>query len=176
MTGGYHKLENVRWIEHRNNDGDSFFVSHEEFDFELRLYFVDSPEKYISEHHAKQRDRLADQADDFDISMEQAVMVGKAARKYVITLLKGKTFTVYTNWKRVYDNADDRFHGFVEIPDPDFADKKAYLSEVLVRKGLARIFTWGEDTPDGRHWRDYKEHLFRLERLAQEKRIGAWSM
>jgi endonuclease YncB( thermonuclease family) len=171
---GYRKLDGVVWSDHRNNDGDSFYVSFEGEEFALRLYFVDTPEKYLSEHHEKQRNRVADQADDFEISMEQAVTVGKVARRYVEELLKPEPFTVYTNWERVYE--DDRFHGFVEIPDPDFSDKKAYLCEILVRKGLARIFTRGEDTPDGRYWRDYKEHLFRLERIARQKRIGAWSL
>ena len=171
---GYRKLNGVVWCDHRSNDGDSFIVSYEGDEFELRLYFVDTPEKYLSEHHQKQRDRVEDQADDFDISMEQAVVVGKTARRYVAKLLNAEPFTVYTNWERVYD--DNRFHGFVEIPDPDFPDRTAYLCEILVRKGLARIYTRGEDTPDGRYWRDYREHLFRLERIAQQQRIGAWSL
>ena len=172
---GYRKLNGVTWCEHRNNDGDSFYVQYEGDEFELRLYFVDTPEKYLSEHHEKQRNRVADQADDFDVSLEQAVTVGKAARKYVAKLLKAEPFTVYTNWERVYDE-EDRFHGFVEIPDPDFPDKNSYLCEILVRNGLARIFTRGEDTPDGRYWRDYRDHLFRLEGIARQKRVGAWSL
>lgn len=170
---GYRKLDGVILNEHRNNDGDSFLVGFEGSDFELRLYFVDTPEKYLSEHHEKQRDRVADQADDFDISLDQAITVGKVARKYVAELLK-EPFTVYTNWESVYD--DDRFHGFVEIYDPDNPGQLVYLCEVLVRKGLARIYTRGEDTPDGRHWRDYKNYLYSIERKAQKERAGAWSM
>ncbi|MDF1814028.1 MAG: thermonuclease family protein [Verrucomicrobiales bacterium] len=170
---GYRKLDGVVLREHRNNDGDSFFVRYDGSEFELRLYFVDTPEKYLSEHHEKQRDRVADQADDLEISMEQAITVGKAARLYVAELLKDP-FTVYTNWESVY--GDDRFRGFVEIFDPDNPDQLVYLCEVLVRKGLARIYTRGEDTPDGRHWREYKNHLFAIERKAQRERVGAWSM
>ncbi|MDF1751498.1 MAG: thermonuclease family protein [Verrucomicrobiales bacterium] len=172
---GYRKLDRVSWSEHRNNDGDSFYVNFEGEEFELRLYFVDTPEKYLSDRHERQRDRVADQADDLDISLEQAVTVGKAARKYVATLLKAEPFTVYTNWERVYDD-DERYHGFVEIPDPDHPGKTVYLCELLVRKGLGRIFTRGEDTPDGRHWRQYKDYLFSVEKGAQRNRVGAWSL
>lgn len=170
------RLNGVRWSDHRNNDGDSFFVRHEGKEFELRLYFVDTPEKYLKHIHASQRLRVADQAEDFDITVEQAIRVGKAARNYVARLLKGAPFTVYTNWDRVYEKDDSRFHGFVEIQDPDAPDRPVYLSEILIRRGLARVHTWGENTPDGRSWREYKAHLLKLARKAERDRVGAWSL
>ncbi|ADE53139.1 thermonuclease family protein [Coraliomargarita akajimensis] len=172
----YQKLTGVSLSEHRNNDGDSFFVRHEDDQFELRLYFVDTPEKYLHHMHASQRLRVADQAEDFDITVEQAVGVGKAARSYVTRLLTAEPFTVYTNWDPVYDKDDSRYHGFVEIRDPDQPDRFVYLSELLIRRGLARIHTWGEHTPDGRSWRAYKAHLLQLARKAEKDRVGAWSL
>ena len=174
--GIYNKLTGVELSAHRNNDGDSFFVRHQGEVFELRLYFVDTPEKYLNHIHESQRLRVADQAEDFDITVDQAVGVGKAARNYVARLLKEEPFTVYTNWDRVYDDDDSRYHGFVEIRDPDQPNCFVYLTEVLIRKGLARIHTWGEHTPDGRSWRGYKAHLQGLARKAKKDRVGAWSL
>jgi len=170
----YQRLTGVELSAHRNNDGDSFFVRHEGEEFELRLYFVDTPEKYLSHIHESQRLRVADQAEDFEITIEQAIQVGKAARNYVNRLLQEAKFTVYTNWDPVYN--DSRFHGFVEIRDPDQPSRTVYLSELLIRRGLARIHTWGEHTPDGRSWREYKAHLQQLARKAEKDKVGAWSL
>ena len=172
-VNGYDKLRNVVLVDHRNNDGDSFFVRHDDYEFELRLYFIDTAEKYLSRDYKDQRDRVADQAKDFGLSVDQTVDLGNAAKAYVLGLLKKGPFTVYTDWERVYDG--DRFHGFVEIPNPD-GGKPIYLTELLVHKGLGRIHTKGQPTPDGRHWRDYKDDLRKIEVQAKKAKIGAWGM
>ena len=168
---GYDRLEGCRMIDHRNNDGDSFWVRHGDREFELRLYYVDTAEKYLSDRYEDQRRRVAEQARDFGgLSVEQTVELGKAAKLYTARLLEGKSFTVFTKWERVYDG--ERFYGWVELPGTD----GEYLSERLIEKGIGRIHTKGEPSPDGASYRQYKAHLEKLEREAKEADRGAWGL
>ncbi|MEO0446677.1 MAG: hypothetical protein AAF191_11445 [Verrucomicrobiota bacterium] len=170
---GYDRLESVRVVDHRNNDGDSFLVSHEGKTFELRLYFVDTPEKYLSDRHEDQRRRVADQAQDMDLTVDLTVKLGQAAKKVVGQLVAKQPFTVYTKWERVYDG--DRYYGFVELPLPD-AQNPSYLTELLIQKGLGRIHTKGAPTPDGRSSRQYEDYLRSLEKKAKTAGAGAWAL
>ncbi len=168
---GYDRLDGCWVVDHRNNDGDSFWVRHGEREFELRLYYVDTAEKYLSDRYENQRQRVAEQARDFGgLSIDQTVELGKAAKLYTARLLEGKTFTVYTKWERVYDG--ERFYGWVELPDTD----GEYLSERLIERGLGRIHTKGEPSPDGASYRQYKAHLEKLERAARDADRGAWGL
>ncbi len=169
----YAELSGVRWVDHRNNDGDSFYLEYEGREFELRLYFVDTAEKYLSDRYESQRRRVADQAEYFGLSSMEAVSLGVAAKRFVEELLTGQDFTVHTKWERVYDGP--RFYGFVETEDPE-TGQPAYLSEILLRHGLARIHTKGEDTPDGRSRSAFEEHLMAVDRVAREMRRGAWGL
>tara|TARA_R110002096_G_scaffold273422_4_gene467241 strand:- start:4285 stop:5031 length:747 start_codon:yes stop_codon:yes gene_type:complete len=168
--GEYERLSGCVLVEHRNNDGDSFFVRHQGREFELRLYFVDTAEKYLSDRHESQRERVRDQAGDFGLTVEQTVALGNESKNVVLELLRRTPFTVYTKWDRVYDG--ERFHGFVELDSG--AGSSVYLSQLLVDKGLARIHTHGEPTPDGRGWREYKDFLRSREAAAKQKKVGAW--
>lgn len=168
---GYDRLEGCRLIDHRDNDGDSFHLRHGDRDIELRLYFVDSPEKYLSDRYAEQRRRVAEQGRDLGgLSPEQTVELGQAAQRYTEQRLRAGPFTVYTKWEAVYDSG--RVYGFVELPGGD----GARLCEELVRNGLARIHTKGVATPEGRGRRDYEAHLGALERAAREAGRGAWGL
>lgn len=170
-VNGYERLEGCRMVEHRNNDGDSFWVRHGEREFELRLYYADAAEKYLSDRHASQRERVGEQARDFGgLSINQTVELGKAAKLYAEKLLAGKAFTVFTKWERVYDG--ERFYGWVELPGTE----GEYLSERLVEKGIARIHTKGEPSPDGASYRQYKAHLEKLEQEARKAGRGAWGL
>lgn len=170
-ANGYERLEGVHVVEHRNNDGDSFWVRHGDREFELRLYFADTAEKYLSDRYEDQRRRVGDQARDFGgISVEQTVELGKAAKMYVERLLDGKSFVVYTRWERVYEG--ERFYAWVDLP----GQEGEFLNERLVDKGLARIHTKGAPSPDGRTSRQYESHLERLESAAREADRGAWGL
>lgn len=175
IVNGYYVFEGATLFEHRGNDGDSFRVklAGEDEPIEFRLYFVDCPEKYYDTNVRGQAARVEEQAAEFGISVEQTVAAGKKAREFVLKLLAKRPFTIYTAWDEVYDS--ERFHAFVEVESPEDG-KPIYLSELLVRKGLVRIHTWGEQTPDGQHWREYKEELRRLEALARRKGEGVWGM
>lgn len=173
---GYDKFTNVKLVEDDGNDGDSFIVNAGGEQFQLRLYFVDTPEKYLSDRYENQRRRVAEQAREMGgISVDDAVTVGLAAKKYTESQLKGKTFTVYTYWEEVYDG--DRYYGFVELPDG------SYLGTRLVEQGLARIHTKGPGskenpvpTPDGKSFHQHRDMLYSRERQAQKAKNGAWGL
>ena len=173
---GYDKLTGARLVDRDGNDGDSFFVNAGGREFELRLYLVDAPEKYLSDRYENQRRRVAEQASEMGgITVEQAVEVGKAAQIFVSRQLSGKPFTVYTYWEEVYDG--DRYYGFVELADG------SYLGTRLVEQGLVRIHTKGPGskenpvpTPDGKSFFKHRDQLSDLERKAQRAKAGAWGL
>ncbi|MCG8601406.1 MAG: hypothetical protein MI807_14780 [Verrucomicrobiales bacterium] len=173
---GYDKISGARLLDRDDNDGDSFYVKAAGREFQLRLYFVDAPEKYLSDRYEKQRQRVAEQAREMGgISSDQAVEVGKAAKIFVERELSGKPFTVYTYWEQVYDG--DRYYGFVELADG------SYLGTRLVEEGLVRIHTKGPGskekpvpTPDGKSFHQHRDMLYNLERKAQRSDIGAWGL
>ena len=169
-VNGYDKFTGAKLVDHRNNDGDSFIVSAGGREFELRLYYVDAPEKYLSDRYANQRERVAEQAREMGgVTVDEIVEVGLEAKEHTLGLLKGKTFDVFTKWERVYDG--ERYYGFVKLPGGEF-----YLSEHLVASGLARIHTKGESMPDGRSYHQYKAHLEGIEKKAKAADIGAWGV
>lgn len=163
---GYRVLKGARLVDHRRNDGDSFFVAHRGAEYEMRLYFVDCPEKYMAEHNAK---RLGHQARYFGGSgLKEMVEVGLEAKEFTRRLLAKRPFDVHTNWEGVYGN--DRHYCFVVLEDG------SYLSGHLVTAGLARIYTKGEPAPDGRSVKQFKRHLQGLEQEAKQAGRGAWGL
>lgn len=171
---GYTKLTNARWLDREGNDGDSFWVQAGGREFELRLYFVDAPESYLSDRHENQRRRVRDQGEDLGgLAPEQVVKLGNQAKEFTKRQLDGKPFTIYTYWEEVYSS--ERFYGFVQLPDGE------YLGTKLVKEGLARIHTKGPGskeqpvpTPTGDSFHKHREMLKVLERQAQAAGKGAW--
>jgi len=167
---GYDQLDGCRLLDHRNNDGDSFQVRHGDRQFELRLYYVDAAEKYLSDRYENQRRRVGEQARDFGgITIDETVALGQQAKSHTLGLLEGKTFTVYTKWEQVYDG--DRYYGFVKLPGSD-----EFLGEELVEQGLVRIHTKGEATPEGVTFYKHRDHLRALEKEAKAGNRGAWGL
>ncbi len=175
--GAYDVLEGCRLVSHRNNDGDSFFIQHGNRKIELRVYFVDCPEKYLSDDFRKQRERVAEQGREMGgMNLDQTIAIGLRAKEFAKELLNGKTFTVYTYWEKVFSS--DRYYGFVRIPG-----SKKFLGEELVAQGLARIHTKGPGskqnpvpTPDGKSFYQHRDNLYRIERTAKAAKRGAWGV
>lgn len=174
-AGVYDRFGDARYLDREGNDGDSFHVRAGGRDFELRLYFVDAPESYLSDRYAGQRRRVAEQARELGgITPEEAVEVGRKAKAFTKQRLSGKTFTIYTCWERVYDG--DRYYAFVELPDG------SDLGTELIEQGLGRIHTKGPGskekpvpTPHGQSFFQARDRLEAIEREAREERRGAWS-
>ncbi len=173
-VGVYDRLPDARLVDREGNDGDSFLVRAGGREFELRLYFVDAPESYLSDRHADQRRRVAEQARELGgITPEEAVEAGKRAKAFTRQQLGGRAFTVYTYWEQVYDG--DRYYGFVELPDG------SDLGSRLVEQGLARIHTKGPGskakpvpTPKGESFFQARDRLEVVERETRKAKRGVW--
>lgn len=190
-VGPFEVLEDCQWVEHKNNDGDSFVVKNKGGEYTIRLYYVDTPEKYISDKYKNQRKRVEQQGEYFGgLSSQQAVDVGLKAKEFTEKQLKGKSFTILTKWESVYDS--DRFYGFVWLPGST-EEKPLRLCEALVKNGLARIYTKGpgnkREYSSGlvqsgagakgskfQAGKGFKKRLNKLEAQARKAKAGAWGM
>lgn len=171
---GYEVWEGCQLIDDEGNDGDSFTVRHGGERVVIRLYFVDSPESYLSDRHESQQRRVREQADDLGgLTDEQTVAIGKKAKETTRAWLRAGDFTVLTYREPVYEG--DRFYGFVTLADG------RDLGESLIKEGLVRIHTKGPGskekpvpTPEGKSFLNYRDGLRRLEKTAQSSGRGAW--
>ncbi len=160
--GGFEVLRGAKFVDHGANDGDSFHIRHGGKEFVFRLYYVDCAEKSARRF----QDRLAHQGKYFGgLSEAEVVELGLEAKDYVDYLLKRNEFTIYTRWEEVYDSG--RFFAMLKIDD-------RFLSEVLVEKGLARIYTKGVTMPDGESFKEQREDLRELELTAKKTKLGGW--
>ncbi len=166
---GFAVLRGARLAKHRNNDGDSFHVTHEGESYEFRLYFVDAPESRYKTYRGGENNgkRLDDQARSFGMTDRDRVAgIGRDAKAFTLGELSGG-FSVYTTFEVVFGGA--RFYAFVK---PNGTD--SFLHEQLVDRGLARIHTKGVDRPDGVSRGQAKQALKRREAKAKEQRVGGW--
>ncbi|MEM7146091.1 MAG: thermonuclease family protein [Verrucomicrobiota bacterium] len=163
----FESLSNTTLINSGGNDGDSFKVRLPNGDEEtFRLYFVDTPE--TSDRYP---DRLRYQAEYFDdLTSDQTITIGKEAKAFTLDLLESHPFVILTRWEKVMQSY--RNHAFVLVETQP--DQFEYLSEILVRNGLARIYTMPHDLPDGTPKEKFKSHLKSLEKNAQSTQSGAW--
>ena len=163
-VGAYERFDGCVWVEHRQNDGDSFRLKLPDGRVEqFRLYFADAPESAFRTYGGgrNNHDRIRDQALDMGLDETGAVEVGKEAKERVKRLLSGGGVTIFTEWDDPF--GDRRFHAFVLTPD-------GWLHEWLIAEGFARLHTSGASLPDGTSERDQEEKLFRLEQLAKTRR------
>jgi endonuclease YncB( thermonuclease family) len=127
-----------------------------------RASFIDAPESETA-----WRDRLAEQAEYFGITIDQAATVAREAAAYTSKKLAG-TFTVWTRWRDALGrSALGRVFAIVIVNGRD-------LNELLVANGLARIYGTRTPLPDGRDSRTYLARLTELEASAKRERKGAW--
>ncbi len=170
-TGTYELFSGCRLEEHRQNDGDSFRVRLPDGRVEqFRLYYVDAPESDFRSYSGGRtnRERIHEQAEDFSVSDEQAVAIGKRAKALVHDLLSRGTFTLHTRWDDPF--GDRRYHAFITPPGGPL------LEETLVKEGLVRIHTKPADLPDGTPVKLRLKQLHDLENQAKRSKRGAWGV
>jgi endonuclease YncB( thermonuclease family) len=124
----FERLDGCTLIAHRWNDGDSFHIrTADGREIVARLYFIDAPETETA-----WRDRLAEQAEYFGITSEEAATVAREAAAFTSKKLVG-TFTVWTRWRNALGrSALGRVFAVVIVNGSD-------LNELFVENGLARI-------------------------------------
>lgn len=160
-------------ISHPHNDGDSFRVKlpdGKERDF--RLYFVDTPESQFKRYRDGNTNakRIAEQARYFNnISSDAAVAVGKSAKDFTLSLLSDTPFDVITKNEAVFDS--ERYYAHIEL---NYEAQRQRLDEMLVQRGLARIYTKGEDLADGTSLEQHRDRLRKMEAKAKQQKLGAW--
>ena len=161
----WQRIDNCKWLANRWNDGDSFHLLTGDTNREIvaRLYFVDTPEAETA-----YRDRLDEQAGYFGITREQGAIIAHEAGAFTEQTL-AQPFTIWTRWRSALGrSALGRVYCI--IIDSTGRD----LNELLVEKGLARIYGTKTPLPDGRDSRSYVAHLKELEAKAKSERKGAW--
>lgn len=164
---GFRVLTEGELVEWGGNDGDSFRVRHEEGTHVFRLYFVDTCEKNDSFPR-----RLDYQGEYFGgLSRPRVMQLGEDARRASLSWLRHDLFEVYTRHESVMSS--DRLFAMIRFPELGGTEDE-WLSQRLVRSGLARIYTQGTEPPDGRTQKAFTEGLRTLEAAAQEERVGAW--
>jgi DNA uptake protein ComE-like DNA-binding protein len=157
-------LNNCRLIANPANDGDSFHVSAGAKEYIFRLYFVDAPE--TDEMTPR---RLVEQAKYFEITVPQAIEIGRAAKEFTHQKLS-EPFTVFTRMSDAMGQSRlERFYAFVQTKDGD-------LGEQLVRNGLARVYGFKATPPGLKSSRIELNKLQQYENEAQQARVGAWGV
>jgi DNA uptake protein ComE-like DNA-binding protein len=155
-------LKECRLIRNPANDGDSFHVSAGGKEYLFRLYFVDAPE--TDEMTPR---RLIEQAKYFNITVPQAIEVGRTAKDFTQEKLS-QPFTVFTHMSDAMGQSRlERFYAFVETKEGD-------LGEQLLRNGLARSYGFKTAPPGLTSSRIEVEKLQQLEDEAKRDQIGAW--
>ena len=157
-------LKDCRLIPNPANDGDSFHVSAGEKEYLFRLYLVDAPETDEMTPH-----RLVEQAKYFDITVPQAIEVGRAAKDFTQEKLS-QPFTVITHMSDALGQSRlERFYAFVETKEGD-------LAEQLVRNGLARSYGFKTAPPGLMSSRIEVEKLQQFEDESKRDKIGGWGV
>ena len=156
-------LNDCRYVESENNDGDSFIVRCGDKEFTARLYYVDTPETNLV-----YAERVRQQSVHFGLTLDETLKIGEQAKDRVRALLH-KPFVVYTRWAVGGGRArEGRFYAIVEV------DGKS-LGETLVSEGLALAKGTAPNLPTGEHAHDYMQRLAAMEDEAREKHLGAWA-
>jgi endonuclease YncB( thermonuclease family) len=151
-------------VSSRSNRGDSFHCNCAGKEYVFRLYSVDAPET-----DDRFESRIAEQANYFGISEEQAIQIGKQAREFAATVLGTNTFVVITKGQSAGgQNRIGRSYAFINVNGDDLGLK-------LVENGLARIHGVTV-TPTGMDKSFYEQVLVSLEKQAKKSRLGAWAL
>lgn len=155
-----------RLAESSFNDGDSFHIKHAGQERIIRLYFVDTPEtRDLSDF----KQRLTEQARYWKINRGELYRVADAAKAFTHQKLS-QPFTVYTRLEDARGNSrSPRYFGFVETSEGD-------LAELLVGAGLARIYGYHVDHPNGTNAKRYRAALEAAETTAKKEQLGAWEI
>ena len=155
-------------IESASNEADTFRLRVGGEQHIFVLYFVDALDATLT--HPQ---RVDEQALYFGkTTRETAVAAGRAALDYVRSLLKAHPFTVLTRWERVPNL--DRYYALILVEyEPG---KRAYLADLLVKNGYARMGSLTTPLPDDKRTPEsYARELNDYAKYAREHKLGIWA-
>lgn len=160
---GWTVFHNCELIQHGGNDADSFHVKADGRHLLVRLYFVDAPETSMSFPQ-----RVTDQLEYFNTDQQSVLKGGMDGARFVRNLLKDG-FSIYTKFEDARGRSSiPRHFCMIKLND-------AWLAELLVGAGLARIYGMFTALPDGSSGNAFIEKLRMLERNAQREQLGVWA-
>ena len=160
----WYTYEDCRLMPNESNDGDSFHVKTRSNHMIFRLYFVDA-----GETDRQVPERLTEQAAYWGITEAEVMQVGKQAAAFTAKFL-AKGFTAYSKRHDARGASKlPRYFAMIEAGDE-------YLSEALVRNGLARVYGAPTELPDGTDSRKHWGRLRVAEREAKRMKRGAWGL
>lgn len=146
----------------KDNDGDSFRVRCGTSEFNLRLYFVDTPETNL-----RYPERTREQSEYFGVTLDETMKAGRKAKEVVQALLQ-EPFVVWTRWASAAGRGrETRYYAFVQMGGKN-------LTEVLVSQGLAPTKGVIVKLPTGEKAKADEERLEALEGEARQRRLGIW--
>jgi endonuclease YncB( thermonuclease family) len=152
---------NCQYVATKDGDGDSFRVRSGTNEFNVRLYFVDTPEPNL-----RYAERNREQAEHFGITLDETVRAGVKAKEVTRELLR-EPFTVRTRWASAAGGGrEPRYYSFVEVGTNS-------LATLLVAQGWARTKGVTATLP-GQPSKDFAARLRSLEAEARAKRLGIW--
>ncbi len=158
------QLDSCRYLENKNNDGDSFLVRCGKEEFYARFYFVDAPES-----NASKPEQVRQQYEYFGVTMDELTRAGAVAHTYVRNALLGKPFVLHTKWANAQGRAQTRrYYSLIET-------NGRYLHEVMIAEGLARTKGTPTTLPSGEKSKEHKAKLQLLEDNARVSRKGVWA-
>jgi len=156
-------LTDCRYVSAKDNDGDSFRVRCGTSEFNLRLYFVDTPETNL-----RYPERTREQSEYFGVTLDETMKAGRKAKEIVQAMLQ-EPFVVWTRWASAAGRGrETRYYAVVEMGGKN-------LTEVLVSQGLARTTGVIVKLPTGEKAKAYVERLEALEGEARQRRLGIWA-
>lgn len=163
VAAEWRTYENCRLVASEYHDGDSFHVKRGRRTEIFRLYFVDAPESDIT-----LEDRIAEQAEYFDVSPERVQELAEEAKRFAGEFLT-PGFTVESLREDARGNSSKpRYFAMVRKGEAD-------LGLALVEAGLARIYGVMRELPDGTSVEKHRARLRAAERRAQREKRGAWA-
>lgn len=162
------KLENLRLLDERAFDADSFHVTDGAKDYHLRLYLVDAPETGAGD--ATMARRVREQTRYFGLpSADETLALGKAAAERTRRLL-AQPFTAYTaGTSGLGRSAEPRIYAYVVTAEG------RDLGEQLVAEGWARAQGMGRVNHTGVTQAEQRARLADLEVSAALGRLGVWA-
>ncbi len=163
----WQEVKNCAWKADRWNDGDSFHLVTGDAGREMvaRLYFVDTIEAETA-----YRDRIGEQAAYFGIERERAIELAHEAATFTAEQL-ARPFTIWTRWRPALGRSV-LGRTYCVVITAEGRD----LAELLVERGLARIYGTKTSLWDGRDSKSYVGHLRELEAAAKAAHMGGWKL
>ena len=153
---------NCQYVATKDCDGDSFRVRSGTNEFNVRLYFVDTPEPNL-----RYPERTREQSEHFGVTLDDTIKAGAIARDVTRDILR-EPFTVRTRYASAAGRArEPRYYAFVEAGTNS-------LATLLVAQGWARTKGVVATLPGGVKSNDVTERLHGLEAEARTRRLGIW--